>query len=113
MTRSLDVEDIFAGMAARDLSLAGNGDTLKVLDLPVQVKEADYAEHQAGHRAGQQEASHDVPQPRGTDCPDASRAGKRTRISNLHIHHRSLKSSRPDGIAAVSPAITITWRPSA
>ncbi len=95
MTRSLDVEDIFAGMAERDLSLAGNGDALKFLDLPIQVKDAGHAEHQAGHRAGQQQASCDVPQPRGTDPPDASRACKRTRISHLHIHHRSLKAAGP------------------
>jgi hypothetical protein len=36
MTRSLDIEDISARVAGRDLSLARNRHALKVLDLPVQ-----------------------------------------------------------------------------
>jgi len=96
MTRSLDVEDIFAGMAERDQTLAGNGDALKILDLPVQAKEAGHAQGQARHRPGQQQASCDVPQPRRTDPRNPGRGCERTRISRLHIYHRSQKSSRPD-----------------
>lgn len=107
MTRPFDVEDIFAGMAERDQSLAGNGEALKFLDLPVQAKEAGHAQRQARHCPGQQQASCDVPQPRRTDPRDPGRACKRTRISRLHIHHHSQKSSRPDGNLQASPAITI------
>jgi len=35
MTRSLDIEDISARVAERDLSLARNRHALEVLDLPV------------------------------------------------------------------------------